>query len=68
MKPHFPPNHGLVALVASFLLNARWPRRHSRRTNNATGVPFKGMQQSHYVLQQYSNCDLSGDSGGDSES
>ena len=68
MKPHFPPNHGFVSLVASFLLMLVGRRRHSRRTNNATRVPFKGMQQSHYVLQQYSNRDLSGDSGGDSES
>ena len=68
MKPHFPPNQGLVALVASFLLMLVGLAGTADAQIHATRVPFKGMQQSHYVLQQYSDRDLSGDSGGDSES
>src|SRR5262244_4196398 len=62
----FEPHISVVCCV--LIANARWPRRHCRRANSATCVSVKGLLQGHYVLQQYSNRDLSRDSGGDSES
>jgi hypothetical protein len=61
---------GPVAFAARFFL-ARQPRRHSERpniANIATPVPFEGMQQGNYVLQQHPKRDLPSDSGWDSES
>ena len=68
MKPHFPPNQGLVALVASFLLMLVGLAGTADAQIQPPVCPSKECSK---VITFYNNTpdrDLSGNSGGHSES